>query len=362
MISTAHAPAKGGGPGLVLAIETSCDETSAAVVTREGRVLSNEVYSQIARHQEWGGVVPEIASRCHVEVLPGVIEKALSDAEVAWSDLEGIAVTKGPGLATSLLTGLASARALALRLDLPVAGVNHLDGHAGSVRLSGGATWRDLPTPVLLLLVSGGHTLLVREDPCATYTVIGRTLDDAAGEALDKGSKLLGLGYPGGPAIEATARGGNPKAVAFPLGMVKNRAAQTLPDGLSRDLCFSFSGVKTALLNHLRTHPNPSGQALADLAASYQEAVVLALADRIRRALEEHEYRTLACAGGVARNARLRGALDELACRHGVGLRLAEPEFCTDNAAMIGAAALLRGGWTRADDPGLDAAPNWRMG
>jgi N6-L-threonylcarbamoyladenine synthase len=324
---------------LYLGIETSCDETAAAIV-RDGReVLSSVVYSQVARHADYGGVVPEIAARVHVEVLPDILATAIERAGVGWDALDGVAVTVGPGLASSLLVGLSAAKALALTLGLPLIPVNHLEGHLYSVFLGEDAPTVEEACPMLVLLVTGGNTCLVRMDGIGSYRVLGQTLDDAAGEALDKGATLLGLGYPGGPAIERAAAGGDPHVVRFPRGLEHPRGGG--PAGrLDRAYCFSFSGVKTALLYHLRDHPEDgAGDRRADLAASYQEAVMEALAVRVRRALRATGIRTLACVGGVARNQVLRAKLDRLLRAHGARLFMAPMAYCTDNAAMIAALA-----------------------
>lgn len=335
---------------LILGIETSCDETAAAVV-RDGReVLSNVIYSQVARHAAYGGVVPEIASRAHVEVLPGIVERALSEASIRPGELEAVAATRGPGLATCLLVGFTAAKALSLRLGIPLLGINHLDAHVHSVLIPTGGPAASFP--MLVLTVSGGHTSLVRLDGPGRCSVIGETHDDAAGEALDKGAKLLGLGYPGGPILERTAAGGNAKAISFPRG--------ASPEGRYG---FSFSGLKTALRYHLQRTPlDGSSGRLADVAASYQEAVVDALIDRADKALRDGDYRGLGCAGGVARNQRLRDKLATLASRYRLPLHLAAPAYCTDNAAMIAATAgmLPEADAYRAEARDVD--PTWPLG
>lgn len=320
----------------MLGLETSCDETAVAVV-RDGReVLSNAVYSQVSRHAPHGGVVPEIAARAHVAVLPGLLGQAVDEAGLSWADVDGVAATQGPGLATSLVVGLSAAKALALRLEVPFWGVNHLEAHVYSVLMQ-----KDLPDPSaalpsLVLLVSGGHTCLVRLEAPGRHHLLGQTVDDAAGEALDKGAKLLGLGYPGGPALEAAARGGNPHAFPFPRGATRNERRDL--HVAHPELCFSFSGLKTALRYHLRDHPASAGApSFADVAASYQEAVVDTLARQVERALDLMPVASLGCAGGVARNGALRARLAGLARERGLPLLLAQPEYCTDNAAMIAA-------------------------
>jgi N6-L-threonylcarbamoyladenine synthase len=347
----------------VLGIETSCDETAAAVV-RDGReVLSNIVYSQVAQHRPYGGVVPEIAARQHVEHLAEVLERAVAEAGVGWGELDAVAATCGPGLATSLLVGLAAAKALAIRLDRPLFGVNHLEAHVYSVFLGAEASRPEALGPWLALVISGGHTCLVRADGVGRYRLLGRTLDDAAGEAFDKGATLLHLGYPGGPAIErAAAEGGDPAAVAFPRGYPRRLPLRLA--GLDPGLCFSFSGLKTALLYYLRDHAPTAGQrpTPADLAASYQEAIVDTLVGRTDAALVG--LGTLVVAGGVALNRRLRARLTALAARTGIRLLLAAPVYCTDNAAMVAGLA----GWQAmagrlpSSVADLDASPNLGIG
>ena len=326
---------------ILLGIESSCDETAAALV-RDGRVvLASVINSQIASHRPYGGVVPEIASREHVGNLPVVVAEAVAQAQIAWNDIDGIAVTHGPGLVSSLLIGLSGARALGQALGKPVWGVNHLEAHIAGMFLDPATPPPAECCPVLVLLVSGGHSCLVEMRAVGDYRILGQTLDDAAGECLDKGANLLGLGYPGGPVIERAAQGGDPAYVRFPRGMehAKNRKTD---NGLDVDLCFSFSGLKTALLYRLKNHPEDHGAHLADVAASYQEAVMDSLATRAERALQVSGARTLACVGGVAKNAVLRAKLEALTHRHGVQLRLAPMAYCTDNAAMVAAAAGLR--------------------
>lgn len=342
-------------PRILLAIETSCDETAIAVMDEKGHVPVHRIFSQIDQHRPFGGVVPEVASRCHVEALPPMLDEVIAAAGLDWSAIEGVAFTRGPGLATSLLTGMASARALAYRLQCPITGVNHLHGHAVSIRLTRNGGMKDIALPALILLVSGGHTMLLLEETPARYRLLGQTLDDAAGEALDKGAKLMGLGYPGGPEIEAHARTGDPAAFAFPRGLARNQEA-------SHRYCFSFSGLKTSLMVLLKREPSLKESRLADLAASYQEAVVDALMLRVVDALDHLPIQTLACAGGVARNARLREKLSAAADHSGVALALTEPEFCADNAAMIAASARLLNTWADPVAADLDVLPGWGLG
>jgi N6-L-threonylcarbamoyladenine synthase len=344
----------------LLAIETSCDETSVAILEAPRRLRANLVFTQIARHRPYGGVVPEIASRCHVEELPGLLRQALTEAGLGWRDLDAIAVTQGPGLASALLIGLAAAQALALRLDVPLLGVNHLEGHLYSLFLDESAPRFEDALPFITLIVSGGHTQLVRVEAPGRYLLLGQTLDDAAGEALDKGAKLLGLGYPGGPLIERAAQGGDVRRIKFPRGQPSAHAA-----GLDPDLCFSYSGLKTALLHHLKAHPAAAAAPeLPHTAASYQEAVFAALCERSARAVARAGVKFFGCCGGVSINQRLRAKLAAMAERAGARLLLAPPRFCTDNAAMIAAAACRQ--LPRAPGaekiPQLDAHPELTFG
>jgi len=345
----------------ILGIETSCDETAAAVV-RDGReALSNVVYSQIPLHQPYGGVVPEIASRSHVETIGGVIREAVEQAGVGWSGLDAVAVTYGPGLASSLLVGIHAAKGLALALGKPLIGINHVEAHVHAVFLSPGAPAPGAAVPLLALVVSGGHTSLIEVSAGGSLAVIGQTLDDAAGEAFDKAAKLLGLGYPGGPAIERAAREARaPADLAFPQGRVQ-------PDnpglcGLRADLCVSFSGLKTALLYRLRERPPRGPDDVNAIAAAYQEAIVAALAERCDRALAPGRYRYIAVGGGVSLNRALRERLRAVASGRRVELLLAEPRFCGDNAAMIAGLAGAGGGIRGERALTLDATPSLAPG
>ncbi len=342
---------------IVLGIETSCDETAAAVV-RDGRtVLSSVIYSQVALHAPYGGVVPEVASRSHVEKLPGVVREALTQAGLSWGAVDMVAATYGPGLASSLLVGLSAAKGLALALERPFVGINHLAAHIHSVFLTPGAPDPEQTLPLLALVVSGGHSCLVQVARPGSYEVIGQTLDDAAGEAFDKAAQLLRLGYPGGPAIDRAARRASRRdAVIFPQG--RTRSGNPGLGGLRAELCFSFSGLKTSLMYHLRAHPSPDPQQVLELAAAYQEAIVAALVDRCGRALRCRQYAALAVGGGVSLNARLRERLAELAAARRVPLLLAEPRFCGDNAAMVAALAAAGGGVRGAAALDLDAVPS----
>jgi len=341
----------------ILGIETSCDETAAAVVRGGREVLASVVYSQVPLHQPYGGVVPEIASRSHVEKLPGVVRQALADAATPWEDLDAVAVTYGPGLASSLVVGAAFARGLALTLDRPLVGINHIEAHIHSVFLTDGAPAPDAAAPMLALVVSGGHSCLVDVPRQGICRIIGQTLDDAAGEAFDKAAQLLKLGYPGGPAIDRAARAATRRdAVSFPQG--RTQAGNPALGALRAELCLSFSGLKTALMYHLRAHPPDGPEAVNELAAAYQEAIVTALADRCSRALTGGRYRFLAVGGGVSLNSRLRDRLRQVADDCRVGLLLAEPRYCGDNAAMIAGLAGAGGGVRGPHALELDVAPS----
>jgi N6-L-threonylcarbamoyladenine synthase len=331
----------------VLAIETSCDETAASVVEDGRRVLSDVVATQIEIHRRWGGVVPELASRNHVVQVMPVVDEALSRAAVGAEGLDGLAVTSGPGLVGALLVGVQVAKALAFAWRKPLVGVNHLEGHLLAALLAE----RPPAFPYLGLVVSGGHTSLYDARGPGDYRLLGRTRDDAAGEAFDKGAKLLGLPYPGGVAIDRLARDGDREAIRFPKAIVKGA-----------DLDFSFSGLKTALLHHVRRSGVPEGRALADLCASYQEAIVRALVEKAFRAARRLQHPRLVLAGGVAANSRLRAAAVERAGEYeGMEVFVPEARLCTDNAAMIAVAgthALRRG--DRAG-PELSADPSWKL-
>ncbi len=331
---------------LLLAIETSCDETAAAVV-RDGRqVLSSVISSQVAVHAEYGGVVPEIASRKHLELITPVIRQALSDAGTKLQQIEGVAVTRGPGLLGALLVGVATAKSIALACNIPLIGVHHIEGHLLATVLE-----KPVEFPFLGLVVSGGHTHLYRVDAIGRYRTLGRTIDDAAGEAFDKTATLLGLGYPGGAMIDKLASTGDPQAVRFPRPL--------LHDG---SLNFSFSGLKTAVLTHLKKLPEPPvGQELNDLCASFQDAVCDVLVKKTAAALKQEGLCRLVAGGGVACNSGLRASLQHYCERHGVELHLSPPSLCGDNAAMLAVAAdaCLSAGYS--DGSALDAVANWPL-
>ncbi len=316
---------------IILGIETSCDETSAAVVEDGRRVLACVIHSQIARHRPYGGVVPEIASRAHVEALKPILQETMSQAGIAWSQLDAVAATYGPGLASSLLVGFSAAKALALRLDRPLVPINHLNAHLYAPFLGEDAPRPEEFLPAVSLLVSGGHACLVEMRNFRDIRLLGQTIDDAAGEALDKGASLLGLGYPGGPVIEKTAQGADTRFVDFPRGQVT-----TVNGSADPQLCFSFSGVKTSLKYYVQRHPELfEDGTLKAVTAAYQEAILDALVSRFERAVKKHRARYATCGGGVACNQRLRGKLEEVARCCGCSLRIAPPRYCADNAAMV---------------------------
>lgn len=333
---------------LILAIESSCDETAASVVKNGRCVLSNIISSQIAIHTLYGGVVPEIASRKHIEKINQVVEAALKEADVTLDDIDAIGVTYGPGLVGALLVGVAEAKAIAYAKKKPLVGVHHIEGHVSANYIE----HPDLEPPFLCEIISGGHTHLVIVKDYGSFEILGRTRDDAAGEAFDKVARAIGLGYPGGPKIDKLAKEGNPHAIDFPRAHMEDA-----PYG------FSFSGVKSAVLNHLNKC-RMTGEPIveADIAASFQQAVVDVLVDNAIRAAKDYHMDRLAIAGGVASNGALRAAMEASCEKEGIRFYRPSPIFCTDNAAMIGVAAYYeyqkgtRHGWD------LNAVPNLKLG
>ena len=385
----------------ILGIETSCDETAAAVVRDGCEVLANVVYTQIPLHQPYGGVVPEIASRAHVEKITEVIGTCLAQFRAArpGEKVDAVAVTYGPGLSPALIVGLNAAKGLAMSLNVPLIGINHIEAHLHTPFLFDASSNPNTQTPkhpntlapALGLAISGGHTNWFDVPEYGAYRTIGQTLDDAAGEAFDKAAKLLGLGYPGGPKVDmiakayfahvagATTREVKKSLIPFPKG--HPREGVTALAGLPAELCVSFSGLKTALLRHVQQHPEllaPSADAptltygknndqtvtvaVAQVVASYQEAIVQAVADRTRTALRRGSYRALLLGGGVSLNSRLRSVLGELCAQERIPLLMAKPKYCGDNGAMIAGLAYYRRNLVGEDALRLDVAPSLEVG
>ena len=327
----------------ILAVETSCDETAAAAVRNGRQVLSSKVASQIKIHAKYGGVVPEIASRHHTEIIDTIIETALSDAGLAYGDIDAVAVTCGPGLVGALLTGVSTAKALAYALGKPIVGVHHIEGHIAANYIA----YPELTPPFLCLAVSGGHTHLIHVKGYREFALIGRTRDDAAGEAFDKVARVLSLGYPGGPAIDSAAREGDAAYMEYPRVDI---------EGASYD--FSFSGLKTAVINHIHgIRQRGESLPVADIAASFQQAVVDVLVSKSLMACGETGIGTLVLAGGVSANTALRDRLKQEAERRGVRVYVPPIEYCTDNAAMIGCAGYYRYMAGDVSDLSLNAVP-----
>ncbi len=343
---------------LVLGIETSCDETAASVVKDGRRILSNVVASQVAIHRKFWGVVPEIASRKHLELINPVISEALSEAKIGFSDLDGIAVTYGPGLVGALLVGLSTAKAIAYSNNLPFVGINHLEGHIyanylehPSRRGSALSGAEPLKPPFLVLIVSGGHSDLVYVKDHGIYEVMGRTRDDAPGEAFDKIAKFLKLGYPGGPIIDKLSKKGNPEAISFPRSYFKTKET----------LDFSFSGIKTAVVNYVM-RVKGQGLRVKDVVASFQEAIVDMLIKNTLRAAKIKGVKKIVLAGGVASNSRLRKRLKEEATARGISLYYPREELCTDNAAMIACCGYYKLKEGIESDLSLNAVANLSLG
>ena len=341
----------------ILGIETSCDETAAAVVADGREVISNVIYTQIPTHTLYGGVVPEIASREHVLKINQVIKKALDDAEMTWEDIDAIAVTYGPGLVGPLLIGVSTAKALAYAKGIPLVGVNHIEGHICANYLydkkqEETSQDKNLEPPYMCLVASGGHSHIVRVDDYTKYTIIGRTHDDAAGEAFDKVARAIGLGYPGGPKVDKLAREGDPNAIEFPRASVGDSPYD-----------FSFSGIKSAVLNYLNGAEMKGLEVnKADVAASFQQAVIDVLADHTIKAAIDHGMKSVALAGGVAANSLLRETMKERAEAKGLTFHCPELIYCTDNGAMIAAAGYHEFMEGRRADLYLNAIPNLKIG
>lgn len=329
---------------ITLGIESSCDETSVAVLSGERKVLSNIISSQIPVHRLFGGVVPEIASRHHLENINPVIKEALEKANVTWDDIDLISVTKGPGLVGALVIGIAAAKALAFAKDLPVVGVNHMHGHIDAAYLN----FQELKPTFMSLVVSGGHTNIVRVTDYNSFTVLGGTRDDAVGEAYDKVARVIGLGYPGGPKIDKLAKEGNPQAVNFKRVWLEKGS-----------LDFSFSGLKTAVLNYVNSEKQKGNEINpADIAAAFQEAVVEVIVGKTMDAMAETGEKKLVLAGGVASNSRLRQAIEDEAAKRSIEVYIPDAILCTDNGAMIAAAGYLKYKEFGGDDLDIDAYPN----
>ena len=331
----------------ILAIESSCDETSAAVVVNGREVLSNVIASQIDTHKKYGGVVPEVASRMHIEAISGVVEEALEEANITLDKIDAIGVTYGPGLVGALLVGLQFAKGLSFATKKPLIGVNHIEGHICANYIQ----HKELKPPFVSLVVSGGHTFIVHVKNYGEYEVIGQTRDDAAGEAYDKVARALGLGYPGGPKIDKLAKEGNPRAIVFPKA---NFHEETLD--------FSFSGVKSAVLNYLNKCKMQNIEVnKADVVASFQYAVIDVLKENVLSTCKKRNVKTIAIAGGVASNSSLRETLIKEASKRGIEVLFPAPILCTDNAAMIGSAAYFNFINGKISDLNLNAKPNLKL-
>jgi N6-L-threonylcarbamoyladenine synthase len=332
----------------ILAIESSCDETSAAVVVNGREVLSNIIASQIDIHTKFGGVVPEVASRKHIEVISAVVQEALDKAEMTLEDIDAVGVTYGPGLVGALLVGMQYAKSLAYALNKPLIGVNHIEGHICANFIE----YKDLKPPFVCLVVSGGHTFIVYMKDFGDFEVIGQTRDDAAGEAYDKVARSIGLGYPGGPKIDKLSKEGNPEAIKFPRANFHEES-----------LDFSFSGLKSAVLNYLNKM-EMTGQDInrADVAASFQKALVDVLVDNVIKTCKTKKVDKIAIAGGVASNGTLREAMIKAGEKNGIEVLFPAPVLCTDNAAMIGSAAYFEYIKGNFADLTLNAVPNLKLG
>lgn len=331
---------------ITLAIESSCDETAASVLKNGREVLSNIISTQIDIHKKFGGVVPEVASRKHVENIDIVVQQAIDEAGIEMNDIDMIAVTYGPGLVGALLVGLSYAKAMAYALDVPLVGVNHIEGHLSANYIA----HKELEPPFVTLIVSGGHTHLVEVKDYGEYEILGRTRDDASGEAFDKVARAMELGYPGGPIIDRLAKEGDPKAIEFPRAYID--------DGYD----FSFSGIKSSVLNYLNAKRMKKEEIpVADVAASFQDAVTDVLASKAVKAASEKGYKTVTLSGGVASNSGLREKIQKFGEDKGVDVKFPPPVLCTDNAAMIGCAGYYRYLKGRVDGMDLNAVPNLQI-
>jgi len=333
---------------LILAIESSCDETACSIIKNGREILSNIISSQIDIHAKFGGVVPEVASRKHVEDITGVVELAMAEAKVTRKDIDAVAVTYGPGLVGALLVGLQFAKGLAFSLGVPLIGVNHIEGHIAANYLQ----YKDLVPPFVSLVVSGGHTFIVHVKDYDDFEIMGETRDDAAGEAFDKVARAIGLGYPGGPKIDKIAKEGNPLAVKFPRANFHERT-----------LDFSFSGLKSAVLNYINSEKQRGNEInVPDVAASFQHAVVSVLTDNVMRTIRSRHLDKITVAGGVASNSSLRETLEDIGRKEHVSILFPDSILCTDNAAMIGSAAYFQFIKGHISDSSLNAKPGLTLG
>lgn len=332
---------------ITMAIESSCDETACAILKNGREVLTNIISTQIETHKKFGGVVPEVASRKHIENVAMVVKEALDEADMEFSDITHIAVTHGPGLVGALLVGLSYAKTLAYALDIPLVGVNHIEGHLSANYIA----HKDLKPPFITLIVSGGHTQLVEVEDYGKYKILGKTKDDASGEAFDKIARAMNLGYPGGPIVDKLAKSGNKEAIDFPRAM-KNDAGYD----------FSFSGLKSSVLNYLNSMKMKNEEIVVeDVCASFQEAVVDILSKKAVKACNENGYKIITLSGGVASNSALREKMNERCKQNGIELKFPPLVLCTDNAAMIGCAGYYNYIDGKRDDMGLNAVPNLKI-